>query len=302
MRNIRFRLAASLLEVLVIVAILGVLLALFVSAVHGVRQTAARAGCANHLRQIGLALHQHHNARKSFPPGVAHPATRPLRPPIYGPDTDPYPLLNWHARILPYLDHEALWPLIHEAYAQDRYSQDNPPHVVRTIRIPVFLCTADSPPGTLGKSPGTTSYLGVSGENGYLQDGVLFLDSAVRLTDITDGASNTLLVGERPPSRNFDFGRWYGSWGPWGTANAYLGVQETEVSLPRGAKCPSGPYEFTKGSLLNRCSAYHFWSLHPGGAHFLAADGAVHFLPYTAAHLLPALASRDGRDIATFGD
>ncbi len=302
MRTLHSRRGASLLEMLVVIAIIGVLFALLLSAVQGVRQTAARAGCANNLRQIGLALHQYHNVRRTLPPGVAHPALQPPLPPLYGPDTDLYPLLNWHARILPYLDQDTLWPLIRDAYARDRYNQDNPPHVARTAFVPLFVCPADGPRGVPGRSPAPTSYLGVSGEDGYLQNGVLFLDSAIRLTDITDGTSHTLMVGERPPTRNLDFGRWYGSWGPWGTANAYLGVRETEVIQPRGYNCPRGPYEFTKGSLQNRCSAYHFWSLHPGGAHFLTADGAVHFIAYSGAHLLPALASRAESDVASFED
>jgi len=58
--------------------------------------------------------------------------------------------------------------------------------------------------------------------------------------------------------------------------------------------CPPGSYPFMDGTLRNQCDMFHFWSLHSGGAHFLFADGSVHFLGYSAAPLLPALASRSG--------
>lgn len=68
-----------------------------------------------------------------------------------------------------------------------------------------------------------------------------------------------------------------------------------ESLLPQ---CGDGPYSFSPGSLKDPCSVFHFWSLHPGGAHFLAVDGSVHFLPYAAASLLPALATRAGGEVA----
>jgi prepilin-type processing-associated H-X9-DG protein len=66
--------------------------------------------------------------------------------------------------------------------------------------------------------------------------------------------------------------------------------------------CPEGPYHFGRGQFSNQCDAYHFWSPHSGGANFLFCDGSVHFLSYSADAILPALATRAGREPVTYSD
>jgi prepilin-type processing-associated H-X9-DG protein len=124
------------------------------------------------------------------------------------------------------------------------------------------------------------------------------------LTDISDGTSNTLMVGERPPSPDEAAGWWYAGWGQGkeGSADMVLGVQEQYSSQFYVVDCPPGPYQFGAGSLKNPCDMFHFWSLHPGGTNFLMADGSVHFLHYDAAPLMPALATRNGREIVSLPD
>ena len=64
--------------------------------------------------------------------------------------------------------------------------------------------------------------------------------------------------------------------------------------------CPPGPYTFQNGTLDEQCDLFHFWSLHPGGAHFVNADGSVHFHSYAMdQQILPALATRGGKEIVT---
>lgn len=297
------RRATSLLEVLVVVAIVGTLTALLLSAVQQVRAAAARANCANNLRQQGQALHQYHGVHHVLPMGVAHPEPLPGVPPVGpGPPYDPYPLLNWQARLLPYLEQDALWAQTERAYVLDRHHLHNPPHVAAGVPVPVYICPADGRRYAPGTAPGTrdapTGYVGVNGTNQFEEDGVLFLDSKVRLTDITDGTSNTLLVGERPPERTFRFGRWYGGWGPWGTPNNILGVREPVIS-GNHPLCLPGLNVYGPSSLDNPCSPLHFWSFHPAGANFLFGDGAVRFIPYASASLLPALATRAAGDVST---
>jgi prepilin-type processing-associated H-X9-DG protein len=150
---------------------------------------------------------------------------------------------------------------------------------------------------------GMTSYLGVSGTNSPAKNGVLFINSQVRLTDISDGTSNTLLIGERPPSSDRTLGWWYRGIGQNmdGSAEVVLGSRELNYA-PVTIPCPPGPYQFTPGSFDNSCDTFHFWSPHPGGAHFAFADGSVRFLTYSADPILPALATRAGGEAVTVPD
>ena len=256
----RRRPALTLIELLVVIAIIGVLLGLTLAAVHMVRARAAMAGCANNLRQIGLALHQYHDVHKAFPPGCRGPG-------------GPQPFMSWMTRLLPHLEQDALWQQSLRAYEQETFFE-KPPHLPILGRImPQFLCPAEN--RTVFEIPsltvGLTSYQGVSGRSESVFDGVLYLDSAVRLGDVTDGASLTLAVGERPPSRDGHFGWWYAGQGQEesGTADLFLGVRERNHYYPA---CPSQPNHFVPGTDSD-CDAFHYWSRHSGGAHFLFCDG-----------------------------
>ena len=132
------RSAFTLVELLVVIAIIGVLVGLTIPAVQMVRAAASRTECANHLRQIGLALHQYHNAERAFPPGVRD-------------DKDKNPWLSWHARILPYLEQDELYKQTLAAFVKDKWFENNPPHVGFTTVLPIFGCPADTRTFDLGK-------------------------------------------------------------------------------------------------------------------------------------------------------
>ena len=129
--------------------------------------------------------------------------------------------------------------------------------------------------------------------------GVLYRDSRVRLTDITDGASNTIAVGERPPSADYWYGWWYAGFGQNGTGglDSLLGARELNAGGNYTYMCAPGPFHFQSGRFDDQCSAFHFWSPHTGGANFLFADGSVRFLSYSADKILPALATRAGGEV-----
>ncbi len=296
MMVIRVRRGFTLVEVLVVIGIIAVLIGLLLPAVQRVREAASRTRCLNNLHQIGLALHLYHSAYNVLPPGVRGDAK-----------SDPYPFLGWSALLLPFLEQGPLWAQSQEAFALNRTFNFDPPHPLAVV-LPVFACPSDyrtcAAADIGGFHVALTSYLGNQGTNQFRRDGVLYLDSAVRFTDITDGQSNTLLVGERPASADLIFGWWYGGWGlnKDGSADLVLGALERNFGGLANSGCPPGPYTYGPGKFTEPCDFLHFWSPHSGGAQFLFADGSGHFLPYSAASVLPALATRAGGEAVSAPD
>ena len=274
----------SLVELLVVIGIIATLIGLLLPAVQKVRSAAARTDCGNRLRQLGLAAHQYHGTHGRLPAGTTG-------------DAGPQPWLTWGARLLPYLERDDLWRQTEHAYGvrPDKFAE--PPHPIDVV-VPAFVCPADpttpEPRTVRGFRVAFTDYLGVSGTRRTRGDGVLYLDSRTRLADILDGTSQTLLAGERPPSADGWFGWWYAGVGQdgRGSAEAVLSTGESATGWFEG--CPRKGPALRPGRADDLCAALHFWSFHPGGAHFLFADGSARFFPDSAADLLPALATRAG--------
>lgn len=277
----------TLIEALVVVAIIGVLSGMLLGVVQRARTAALRTECADHLRQIGIALHGYHDSYNVLPPGCS-----------YRGGIDPYPFMSWCTRILPFLEHQDLWQDAQRAYREDPWFLHNPPHTDLSTVIPTLLCPADSRTHTDARSSiAFTSYLGVEGVSQVSHDGVLFLDSTINFAMVADGTSQTIMVGERPPSAYDNLGWWYAGWGQSqdGSGDMDLSVNEVNAYGYGGAPlCPPGPYQFRPGQLTNQCDAFHFWSLHSGGAHFLFVDGSVHFLSYSVEPIMKALSTRAG--------
>ncbi len=284
------RRGATLIEMLLVLGIIAIVLALLVPGIQKVRAAACRISCANNLRQIGVALHHYHEVHCSFPPGVTSqkPGGTLAR-------------MTWLSRILPYVEQEPLWEASLSAYSSEPSPYVDLPHVGFATPIRTYSCPADSRTSTAQHShqsryAALTSYVGVLGTACNRTEGTLFLDSNVRVTDISDGTSNTVIVGERPPSPDFWYGWWYAGYGQSGTGSAdmLLGVRELNLGGGYVSSCPPGPYHFVPGSIKQQSDLFHFWSLHPGGAYFLFGDGSVRFLTYDADPILPALATRAG--------
>jgi len=132
-----------------------------------------------------------------------------------------------------------------------------------------------------------------------------------KISDVRDGTSNTLMVGERPPSEDLDFGWWFAGVGMEddGTADVILATNTYNPDVT-GPACPvkmaNGRFppvpsdqtsSFRPGNIDDNCDQLHFWSLHSGGANFLYADASVHFLSYSSANVLPQMATINGGEI-----
>ncbi len=288
--------AFTLIELLVVIAIIGILIGLTLSAVQNVRGAAARLDCQNRMKQLALALHNYHDSRGTLPPG--HRSTT---------NADRMPWTGWTMSILPEIEQTGMSSVVQNAFRTTPNPFVDPPHTPFSTVVPAFICPSDDRTRSTQIDPGTMkfvallSYLGVAGTNSTSKDGLLYQDSRHRLLDATDGTSNTLMLGERPPSHENRFGWWYAGLGQNGTGSAdlVLGVREPNLQpIVSGSPCGPGNYPFMAASGFNDpCGMFHFWSPHTGGANFAFADGSVRLLRYTANAIMPALATRAGGEV-----
>jgi prepilin-type N-terminal cleavage/methylation domain-containing protein/prepilin-type processing-associated H-X9-DG protein len=122
----------------------------------------------------------------------------------------------------------------------------------------------------------------------------------VKISAVSDGLSNTLMVGERPPATDLVFGWWFAGAGfdDCGTSDVVQGVREfAPPDLTSEPSCPIGPYNFKAGNVSNQCDQFHFWSFHSGGTNFAMGDGSVRFMSYDADAVLPAMSTRAGGEV-----
>lgn len=294
----------SMVELLVLIGILVVLLAIALPAILRARGAYDRIACANNMRQLGHAIHLYHGDYGRMPPHMG--ATQALR----HSKSDPCFVLSWRALLLPYCEENQLWTQAVTACEMEQLSY-LPPHEGYHTVVKLLGCPSDERVASAhlveGRLTAFTSYLGVRG--GVRSDGMFgyLLDEAgTAFASVTDGLSNTIMIGERPPPRALNAGQWYSSYltGKTSLANgpndrllmAEPGANETRDVCNR-------TYYYGRGSIDNTCDRFHFWSLHPGGANFTFGDASVRFLSYDIGIITSlALASRNGGEVIDASD
>ncbi len=254
------RKAFTLVETLVVIAIIAILLALLIPAVQAVREAASRTSCSNNLRQVSTAVLNYETVAKKFPAytGIEQNC--------------------WMYKLLPYIEQ------------QDPLNGN----MFRTP-ISVFLCPSDPRPLKSTESQlfhggffAMTSYLGSAGSDisKYPDDGVIGTrNHVVRMIEITDGTSNTFMIGERPPGGggNLSPDPVYWGWWSYGLFDSILWAKmpnTPNTSDQKGVICP-GINEFSLGSVNDDCSVNHYWSVHSNGGNFAFVDGSIRFLHYS---------------------
>jgi len=286
--------AFTLIELLVVIAIIAVLIALLLPAVQKIREAAARAKCSNNLKQWALAAHNYHSSNNRFPPGINKTS----------PETDRR--YNWVVALLPFMEQENVynrytinvktppngWNNNYFDAAGNFGGPDAP--IARTFDA--LVCPSDSGMPADGKdttqSPpqqwALISYKGCAGTVSYpngsqTRDGLLYVNHVGhRIEEISDGTSNTLLLGERlcaDPIYDQYTGDKLHYWG-WAYYASNAGDVMNGTGVPMNFVLPQNfatlPPAQQVALVVQRRS--NFGSGHTGGANFALADGSVRFI------------------------
>ena len=344
--------AFTLVELLVVIAIIGILIALLLPAVQAAREAARRMQCTNHLKQIALAVHNHHDTKKTLPAECSYSTTGNELLPVG---------MNWRVRLLPFVEKGNVSDIVD---LSDPDVASGTPLALRDLaryrwsnnRISFYLCPSGGNdladiqptftdngemkskyashyygvPGALGMIPGTSAYYSVADSmtayaamggrvvvGPHADSGTIIINGRLNLGAITDGTSNTFLVGEI--SWN-DFGGHY-EWSRGTMASAagatmvsakgiaydwpinYGKNKQPTDTLSKTFLLPNGTPDTqnypVKGQNTAGSSVGGFGSNHSGGANFSLCDGSVQFVSDTiASDNLLGLASRNVGEIA----
>lgn len=256
----------TLIELLVVIAIIAVLIALLLPAVQQAREAARRSACKNNMKQIGLALYNYESTHGVFPIGVLGST---------GGTAANNVLTTWQTLLLPFIEQPALY----EQYDFNRRFDHaaNADVVNKTLQI--YLCPSQTDAGLVSNLYGSSHYAGNAGTTPGADDGMVYPLSAIRLRDITDGASNTISTGEIA----YDLGGWArgainsGSGGGGGGGQGFArGVLRWWKASAACAQPGFNPPVTTCSSSTER--SFQFSSPHVSGIHFSLADGSVKFV------------------------
>lgn len=305
----RRRCGFTLIELLVVIAIIAILIGLLLPAVQKVRESAARAQCTNNLKQIGLALHNYHDTNNSFPPGYIDGNTDPNSTP----DNDVGPGWGWASLLLPYVEQQNVYNQINFSVGVGHGTNA----AICQMQLKIYQCPSDGVQqnftvwptsvvvahgnyvgcngweecftGAGGNPAGGSGTDGLTGGFGAAGVGLFWRNSHNRIANVSDGLSNTIVVGERCAAHSPS--TWTGAV-TGGQCPAWMSTLPwtTPYSPPPGPAYDNADYD--EALVLAHCNATHlpsadnpiydpdtFWSMHtPRGANFLFGDGSVHFL------------------------
>ncbi len=265
----------TLVELLTVIAIVGILIALLLPAVQSTREAARRVSCANNLHQIGVGLLNHHNAKRHFPAGLIDRRT------AQKPNARQ---LAWSVFLLPFIEEQATWKKFHTdlAYidpanlpaASQVISIYCCPSAGRIAAMRVGNLTGDRKRLGFNKATdwmATIDYGGMFGWTGpgyAFMNGVMVWETPTSIAQIPGGTSHVILVAE-------DTGRDWTMTGEWA----------------------NGGNIFDQTGPINIQQYNEMWSDHPGGVYVLMCDGSVHFVNESiATDVLAPLCTKQGGD------
>ena len=289
-----FRRAFTLVELLVVIAIIGILIGLLLPAVQAAREAARRMSCSNNIRQIGLASHNYHDVLGSFPPGKLTD--------VKSDGTDAGNYFGWAALLLPFCERQNVRQLVD--FKQKVYTEAN--QKAGQTQIPMYLCPSDpdreirsvdyynpdkgwaleqlklAPTHYAGVITEKISEYGSATTDGWTlahdELGVMLITRAVRIADIIDGTSNTIMVMEASSyetgtPKTYDNGSWIVGTSIFRKTRAPINYK------PDCAHFNSGAFDWS----CSQCSAYQYEarSRHPSGCNALFADGSCRFISQT---------------------